>query len=185
MNEIIKEHTLRALTVQRNIFLVFVILLLLITLILSFLLTWKNERIVIVPATLDKEVWLEGSMVSPSYLEQMGCFIGDLLLTRSPASSDMQLTILMRHVDPIFATVLNGKLMSELNKLKKDNASYVFYRTKVIVDPKVLSVSLEGERTLLLGEKVLSNTKEIYRLGFKSFGGQLLLSSIERGDEKR
>lgn len=182
MIEIIRQNTLRALTVQRNIFLSIVFLLLLAVLALSALLFTKTERVIVIPANLEKEFWVEGNTVSPTYLEQMGCFIGDLLLTRSPASADMQLTILMRQTAPAFVPILSKKLAAELTKLKKDNASYVFFRTKVIVDPQNQSVTLEGDRALLLGDKVLSNMRESYRLGFINFGGRLLINSIERSE---
>jgi len=183
MNEIVREYTLCALTVQRNISLAVVFLLLILSLVLSALLFTKSERVVVVPAIVEKEFWVEGSNISPTYLEQMGCFVGDLLLTRSPASSDMQLTILMRHTDQTFASILSQKLASELSKLKKDNTFYVFFRTGVIVEPGRNSVVLEGERTLILGNKVLSKTHEKYRLGFKNRNGQLFLVSIERTED--
>lgn len=183
MNQIIREYTLRSLTIQRNICLSMVFILLLISLVVSFLLLTKSERVIVIPAVVEKEFWVEGSFVSPSYLEQMGCFVGDLLLTRSPASADMQLTILMRQVDPVFSPILTNKLIEELAKLKKDNASYVFFRTRVIVDPQHQRVTLSGDRQLLLGEKVLSTSHESYRLSFNNFGGRLLLTSIERVEE--
>lgn len=183
MNEIIREHTLRSLTVQRNVFVSLVFCLVFLAMILCILLFKKTEKVIVVPATIEKEFWVEGSRVSPSYLEQMGCFIGDLLLTRSPASADIQLTILMRQVDPSFAPRLGEKLSKELAKLKKDKASYVFFKTNVVVNPESLSVVLEGDRTLFLGDKVLSNARESYRLGFSNFGGRLQLASLERVGE--
>lgn len=185
MNEIIREHTIRALIVQRNIYLTIVFTLLVVALALSIFVFSKSERTIIIPAVLEKEFWVDGTQVSPSYLEQMGCFVGDLLLTRSSSSADMQLTILMRQVSPEFSSMLSSKLAAEIAKLKKDNASYVFFRSKVIVDPQTLSVILEGDRSLILGDKILSNVHESYRLGFRNFGGKLLLSSIERGDESK
>lgn len=183
MIEMVRENTLRSLTVQRNIFLVIVFVLLAALLTLNVFLFWRTERVIVIPANLEKEFWVDGNNVSPSYLEQMGCFVGDLLLTRSPSSADTQLTILLRQTDPAFVPILSNKLASELAKLKRDKASYVFFRTKVLVDPKNNQVTLEGDRTLLLGDKVLSNTHESYRIGFRNFGGKLLLNSIERIDE--
>ena len=180
MNELIKEHTLRGLTVQRNIFLVIVFFLLVVTLALIALLFTKSERIVVVPPIVEKEFWVDGANVSATYLEQMGCFLGDLLLTRSSASADMQLTLAMRYTAPAFAGILSHKLSGELVKLRKDNASYVFFRTKVIVDPQNQIVTLEGDRSLFMGDKIISNARESYRLTFTNFGGRLLLASIER-----
>lgn len=184
MNNIIRENTIRALTVMRNVFISIILILLIANLILALLLFRKSERIVVIPAVVEKEFWIEGGGVSASYLEQIGCFVGDLLLTRSPSSADMQLNILMRQTSPEFIPLLSNRLDSELTKLKKDNASYVFFKTKVIVDPKQLTVLLEGDRNLFLGDKVLSTSHESYVLSFINYGGRLLLSSIERGVSK-
>ena len=185
MNEIIREYTFRSLNIQRNILLATTFALLILSLSLSLLLFNKTEKVIIVPSSLEKEFWVDGSFVSPSYLEQMGCFVGDLLLTRSPASSAMQLTILMRHTDPSFASILGTKLSAELARLSKDNASYVFFRVKANVDLETNSVILEGDRTLFLGDKVLSTSREQYRLGFSNHNGRLLLNSIDRAEEGR
>jgi conjugal transfer pilus assembly protein TraE len=183
MNEIIRDHTLRSLTVQRNSSLAIVFLLLAVTVALSLLLFKKTERVIIVPAILEKEFWVDGLSFSPTYIEQIGCFIGDLLLTRSPASAEMQLTLLMRHTDPSFAGTLGRKLSTELSKLQKDQASYVFFRTKAIVEMESQSLLLEGDRVLFLGDKILSTARERYRLGFNNQQGRLLLASIERVEE--
>ncbi len=184
MNELIRDNTLRSLTLQRNIFLAVLFLLLGLAILLSSLLFQKSERVIIMPPFIEKEFWVEGANVSPSYLEQMGCFIGDLLLTRAPATADMQLTILMRHTAPSFAHVLSQKLSEEVAKLKKDNASYVFFRSKIFVNPQDKTITIDGDRNLIVGDKVLSKLSERYRLGFENLGGRLLLSSIERVEAK-
>lgn len=183
MNEIIHEHTLRSLTLQRNIFLMFCLLLLCLALILSSLLFMKSERIIVTPPIIEKEFWVDGVSVSPSYLEQMACFIGDLLLTRSPQSSDFQLSCLLRQTEPAFANMLTHKLSEELTKMKKDNSSYVFFRSQIFLDPQKCSVKLVGERVLFIGDKVLSKSQESYRLGFVNFGGRLLLASVEKEEK--
>jgi conjugal transfer pilus assembly protein TraE len=180
MNNLMRESTIRGLTVQRNVFIVVVIIVLLTNLLLGILLFRKTERVVVLPAVVEKEFWIEGGSISASYLEQMGSFVGDLLLTRSPSSADLQLSILMRQTAPSFIPLLSKRLESELLKLKKDDASYVFFKTKIVVDPQKLTVLLEGERKLFLKEQVLSTAQERYLLSFIHFGGRLLLTSVER-----
>lgn len=171
---------MRALTVQRNISLAVVFFLLFLTSSLTLLLFKKTERVIVIPAVVEKEFWIDGSSVSPTYLEQIGCFIGDLLLIRSPASADMQLTILMRHTAPEFSINLSSKLAAELIKLKKEHTSYIFFRTGILVEMERTSVVLEGDRSIFLGDKLISKVREKYRLGFKNDNGRLLLASIER-----
>jgi hypothetical protein len=80
--------------------------------------------------------------------------------------------------------MLSQKLSEEVAKLKKDNASYVFFRSKIFVNPQEKTITIDGERNLIVGDKVLSKLSERYRLGFENLGGRLLLSSVERVEAK-
>lgn len=183
MNEVIKEYSIRSLVLQRNFCLGLIVCLLALLFSQAYLLITKSERVIVVPSTLEKEIWIEGKNVSPSYLEQMGCFIADLLLTRSATTYEHQLTVLLRHTDPRFAPLLISKLDEELTKLKKDNASYTFFREQALTDPYNQTVTIKGERSLILGDKILTKQHETYQLGFSNTDGHLRLVSIKR-DEK-
>lgn len=183
MNSIFYERNLNNLLVQRN-FLVGFSLLLAIGLILassfSFL---KKERIVVVPSVIEKEFWVESNMVSPTYLEQFGLFLGQLLLSKSSYSSDLHRTIICRHTEPNYLSILKKKLVEEEEILKKQNASYVFYLHNIFVNPDLLKVTLRGDRQFFIAGQQPSSESCCYTLHFTYKGARLLLSGISQEKE--
>jgi len=139
----------------------------------------RSQRIVIIPAVVDREFWVEEKAVSPSYLEQFGTFIGQLILNRSPYNIDLNKKILMKHVDPGFSGALVERLDKEKEMLAKGNGSYVFYTSSIQVSPESKSVLISGKSEFKAGSKVISEEQETYLLGFSYKNGKLLLNRIE------
>ncbi len=176
-----KEHldnALKTLTFQRNIFVGLSFLLSSGVIVLSLFLFTKSEKIIITPPVIEKEFWVDGKAVSPTYLEQYGCFLGQLLLGKSVQSAHTQRTVLLRHADPTFAGALKNKLMEEEETLRKQNSSYVFYPIEVKVDPYKKEVILIGDRLLFVAGKQISQERESYLLSFSYLGSRLLLNGI-------
>jgi conjugal transfer pilus assembly protein TraE len=178
MNHLFFEKNLNFLLFQRNL-LVAISLLLGITLILlSSLLFFKSEKVIIVPRVIEKEFWVDSKTVSPTYLEQFGYFLGQLLLNKSSQSAASQRAILLRHADPSYVGMLKQRLMNEEETLQKQNASYVFYPIEVRANPEQLSLLLVGDRQLFVGGKQISSEREGYKLHFSYLGSRLLLKEI-------
>jgi conjugal transfer pilus assembly protein TraE len=169
---------------QRNIFAALTILLALVLVLMSTFLFFKHERIVIVPPTIEKEFWVDGKQVSPTYLEQYGYFLGQLLLGKSSQSAPSQRNILLRHTDPSFSGLLRNKLVEEEEVLKKQNASYTFYPVSITANSERHEVLIEGDRVFYVSGKQVSSEREAYLLSFKFSGSRLLLTGI-RSSENR
>lgn len=178
MNSDIHQHFLRHLLFQRNAFLALSAVLSISMVIVSTFLFVKSERIVVLPAVVEKEFWIDSNNVSATYLEQFGYFLGELLLSKSAQSSATQRTILMRHTAPSYATLLNRKLIEEEQKLDKERASYTFYPTGIYTDVKALEIVLTGDRTTYVAGKAVSTAAESYLLTFIFQGSRLLLSGV-------
>ncbi|MGE3556308.1 MAG: type IV conjugative transfer system protein TraE [Candidatus Obscuribacterales bacterium] len=175
----LRNKLLGYLTFQRNLLAVTTVMLALTTVVLSCFLFAKQERVVVVPPVVDRAFWVESKAVSPTYLEQMGTFLSQLLLSKSTASAGQQRTILLRHTDPDFAGTLRKKLFTEEEELKKQNASYVFYPHTVQANPDKLQVLLQGDREYYISGDRISHAKAGYLLTFRYTGGRILLTSIE------
>lgn len=143
------------------------------------LLFTKNERVVIIPPTLDQSLWVEGNRVSSAYLEKWGVFVGNLLLTRSSTSAASSRELLLRHSDGEYLPALRQKLLEEEKSLKKQNISYVFYVSQVKVNPEALRVTLTGDRKTYVGDKKVSMNKESYQMQFVMTGGRMLLTGVK------
>lgn len=178
MNSQFLEQNLKSLNFQRNILITLSLIMSVSLAVLSFFLFTKQERIIVTPAIIEKEFWVEGNRISASYLEQFGLFIGQLLLSNSAQSASSQRTAILRHTDPAYINILRKRLLEEEEMLKKQSAAYVFFAEKILVDPQSMQVNLTGERQTYAGGKQVSSNKESYRLTFGYVGSQLLLKSV-------
>ena len=183
MKSIVLEKSLQGLEFQRNVFLAFSILTSLSLLIVCAFLFLKKERVVVVPPVLEKEFWVDAQSVSATYLEQIGLFLSQLLLSKSSQSAAAQRSTLLRHTDPAFAGVLKQRLMEEEEILTKQNAAYVFYPVDMKVNLSNMSLILMGDRLLFVAGKQVSSVREEYTLHFSYVGARLLLKSITNGKE--
>lgn len=183
MNRDFQVKTLKSLTFQRNMFAGLSALLGVSVLVSSSFLFLKQDRIVVVPPSLEKPFWIEGSRVSNSYLEQHGVFLGELLLNRSVESAPQQRAILLRQASPEFISALKVKLVQEEETLKKQGASYAFFPTGVEVDGPSMRVRLTGDRVFFVGGQQVSCKRESYTLSLKVSGGRVLLNGVTSSEQ--
>lgn len=181
MNDFYQQN-LKLMVFQRNIFLTLTLLSSVSLLIVTAFLFLKSDRVIVVPG-IDKEFWVDSKHISPTYLEQYGVFLGELLLTKSAQSAPAQRTWILRHTDPSYATLLNRKLVDEEKKLAKENASYVFYPIDMKINLDSKEVCLIGDRTLYVSGKAISTERESYILHFSYQGSRLLLKGISAKEE--
>ncbi|MFI5342786.1 MAG: type IV conjugative transfer system protein TraE [Chlamydiales bacterium] len=184
MNRPVLEKSLHFLEFQRNILVTISLLMAIGVIILSSFLFLKRERIIIAPPVIEKEFWVDSHHVSPSYLEQLGLFLGQLLLGKSSQSAPSQRSILLRHADPSFVGMLKQRLIEEEEILKKQNAAYVFYPMDVKVDSSQMSLTLLGDRLLFVAGKQVSSEREEYTLYFSLLGSKMLLKGITSNSKK-
>jgi conjugal transfer pilus assembly protein TraE len=173
------EDTLHSLRNQRNFAAVLICLLSLCLVLSCSYLFFKKERIVIVPAIVEKEFWVDSTHISPTYLEQFGCFLGQLLLTKSSYTAEAQKKVLLRHVDPLYSAALLERLEKEQQILAKGNSSYAFFISGIEVSPETNSVLLKGNRIFSVAGKTLSEEKESYLLSFSYKDARLLINRLE------
>jgi conjugal transfer pilus assembly protein TraE len=184
MNSLFHHKNMSALMFQRNVFLALSFLLAIALVITASFLFTKSERTIIVPSVIQKEFWVDSKSVSPTYLEQYGYFISQLLLSKSGHSAQAQREILLRHTDPSFVGALNIKLREEEEFLTKQGASYVFYPTEIQIDPENLEILLIGDRIIYTGGKSVSTEREGYILSFSNKNLGLQLKGITSKDTK-
>lgn len=178
MNLSFFEKNLQFLTFQRNILAALSFLMAIALVCTSAFLFFKNERIIITPPVVEKEFWVDSNSVSPTYLEQFGCFLGQLLLSKSAYSASMQRAILLRHTDPSYIGIFKKHLVEEEEILKKQNSAYVFYPVEVKVNAQTLEVLLIGDRLLFVAGKEVSSKREGYLLQFAYLGTKLFLKNF-------
>ena len=105
----------------------------------------KKERVILIPPIVKQPMWIDGYAVSPTYLEQMGVFLGQMLLSNSIESLQANRDMLLRFVHPSVYTHFRQHLIEEEQHLQKHQGSYHFHICHVTTD---LSNSLNFETIL-------------------------------------
>ena len=173
-----QEKKLSSLQVQRNVFLGLSSSLLAIVILLTVLLFFRNERIVILPPELKQSFWVEGNRFSPAYLEEQGLYFSHLLLDVSESNILFQGEVLLRYVDPKVYGDFKTKLLEEEKRLKKDNLSVTFAPVDCEVYPENLRVDITGDLNGYVGAKKVTTSRETYRLEFSNQKGRLFLKKF-------
>lgn len=186
MDSVALKVNIQKILAQRNIFLFFAVVLSVAVVVLSCLLFSKNERIIIVP-TVGSSLWIEEAKVSDTYLEKLGSYLGDLLLTRTPSDVDRKNQIILEHVHPAFYHEAQKQLQQDKENIAKFNQSLLFRPARSFIDPVKQTYTLEGELLVFVGKKgdapaCSQIEQKKFILGFVCQRGKLLLKSLKRED---
>ena len=74
------QKRLSHVNVQRNFLICFAVVMLLVMLLQTLLLFVKQQRVIISPPELKQSYWVQGNLLSKSYVEEMALFFAHLLL---------------------------------------------------------------------------------------------------------
>ena len=183
MDSMVFKQNMSKLLGQRNSFLFLATILCITTALLSTLLFFKKERVVIVP-TNGASFWIEDGRASNLYVEKMGIFLSDLLLNRSPADVVKRNQIILEHVHPSSYHEIRRQLQQEQSNILKSGQSFFFRSDRAYVDAKNAFV-VEGEFFVLVGKDgqapyCSQKDRKKYTLRFHCENGKLLLTSLNK-----
>jgi len=184
MNTIFFKKQIKRLVGQRNVFLLLTLAQSLAIVTLTFALKSREEKVVLIPPS-GPSYWVEGSKVSPSYLETMGVFLSDLLLNRSPSDADWRNEVFLRYVDPSSYHQIKRSLSSETQGMKHDDTTLVFHPNQTSTNLETLTYTLEGQQIVYITPKQSSpscgqSLRRRYTLGFRCQNGKLHLISLKQ-----
>jgi len=72
-----------------------------------------REKVIVVPATIERPITVQGDQVSESYLEQWGLWVAHLILDVSYTSIEVTRNALLKYVHPASHGALSNKLEFE------------------------------------------------------------------------
>ena len=165
--------------VQRNAYAALSCGLLAVTLLLTTLLFFKNERTIIAPPELKQSYWVEGNRFSPSYLEEMALYFTHLLLDVTESNIISQGEILLRYISPNAYGNFKAKILQDEKRLKKEQLSLHFLPGDIHIFPTTLTAEIGGDLISYVGSKKVSQVRETYRIVFKQRLGRLFLESFQ------
>lgn len=182
MRKEIHNLNLQHLSFQRNAFLTISFLLTVCVVVLTIMLSMKEEKIVFIPHSLSEKAWVKGNKVSESFLKQQSLVVSMLFLSKTPSSSLEQAKSLLEITAPSLYGDLKIRLNEEIHLLRDQGASYVFVPSNILVNESSMFVDVIGERSTYISGKLINTNKEKYRYKFSFNGQKLLLSGIQRED---
>ena len=181
MKQLLHDSRLQFLIKHRNGYLTLAVGSLMVNVMLGLiiLVIAGNQRVILVPPSINKTFWVSKNKVSAEYLSEMGFFIADLRLTVSPGNAKIQREMLLRYVDPALYASLKTELLSEENHLQKEHLTTVFYPVDILVDEKKSLVKITGDLQSSIGEVALPTKRLSYVIHFSYHQGRLLVKSFE------
>ncbi|MBP9728915.1 MAG: type IV conjugative transfer system protein TraE [Gammaproteobacteria bacterium] len=172
------QKKFNALITERKFLLGLSLSLLLLVFLQMGLLFFKRERIILTPPEFKSSVWIERNRFSQSYLEEMALFFAHLLLDVSESNILPQGDIVLRYVAPESYGSFKTQLLSDENRLKKQQLSLQFYPQSLAFQ-KPLVVDIKGILKRYVGSKKISEAQETYQIQFGVRFGRLFLNRFE------
>ena len=178
------QDKLKALISQRNILVLCVVALSIVAVKLSFCLQDKEERVVIIPTT-GPSFWVEKSRTSKEYVNVIGTFLSDLLLTRTPKDIIWKNEQVLCHAHPSFYSQLKKALSVEKEKMVEAQSTFLFEAIRSYPIEKKLQFVIEGVQKTYIektgkGAPLIQSQKIKYTLSFRCEEGRLYLNSISQ-----
>lgn len=168
---------------QRNTLLGLTAALLVLLIVLSLCLFFRNERVIVLPPEVKREFWAEGNRFSPEYLEEMAVYFLHLALDVNQTTLPYNTEMLARYSDVETGNYLRTKYEKDIRKLKQNDASTTFEVKEVTVYPDRNIVRVEGTLNSYVGSKRIKDTQETYEVSFKTYRGRLFFKEISRMKE--
>lgn len=177
MKFLLYQGRLSHIQVQRNFLVGLCVLLSLIMLLQTWLLCFKQERVIISPPELTQSYWVEGNRFSNSYVEEMALFFAHLLLDVTESSLIPQGEVLLRYVIPDSYGAFKSKLLQDHKRLKQQQLSLHFSpQSSKFVKP--LTLDLSGILTSYVAAQKVGQVKETYRIKLIPKKGRLFLAEF-------
>jgi type IV conjugative transfer system protein TraE len=165
---------------QRNFFAGCTLLVVIANFLLVVKIAGTTERIIMVPG-ITKDLVVEGSMVSQSYLEETALLFASALLDLTADTISLKKNIILKHASTgseQSLKSLQNYFASKEDEHKKFGLSTFFAPKQMQVNSKNLQVVIEGLLTSTFGKRGFEQNNVKYLLSFDYVGGHLKLKEF-------
>jgi len=159
---------------QRNLLLLVVVSLVVLTGILMGLVASKDREIVLQPI-LSRPMTLSSSGVTTEYLEATTRDTAYLILNRSPSGLDYWMTNILKIVSPDAYGATKAQLVKIVTEQSNTDIAQSFLPTAMTVDPKTLTSRVTGDLRTFVGDQTISNETKTYVFVWRYSGVSLSL----------
>lgn len=145
----------------------------------------SREKIIIVPARIEKSFWMQGSEFSPNYIEQMALYYLSFLLNKHRSNIRYNHEFVLRFAASSYYGELKKRLFKESKRLEEENLATTFYPKKTSVDPKSLVCEVTGLFQGRVGSAKVMEEEVTFILQFTLEGGIPMISQFKRKGEDK
>lgn len=167
---------------QRNFFAGCTLLIVIANFLLVIKISSTTERIIMVPG-ITKDLVVEGSIVSQSYLEETALLFASALLDLTSDTIEAKKNIILKHASirsEQSLKSLQNYFASKEEEHKKFGLSTFFAPKQIYIDSKNLQVVIEGLLTSIFGKRGFEQNNVKYLLSFDYVGGHLKLKEFSQ-----
>lgn len=137
---------------------------------------YQEQKVVILPASVQKEFWATSKNVSESYLEQMGQYISTALLNVSPNSAEEQFGLVLELASPGFYQNMKLELENQKRYLVENGITSAFWAKSFKFEKDHITV--QGMKHNIIGDKVVEKRGITLKIYFEVQSGRFYISSF-------
>tara|TARA_B100001564_G_C20580368_1_gene642810 strand:+ start:262 stop:816 length:555 start_codon:yes stop_codon:yes gene_type:complete len=163
---------------QRNVTILLNMALILVIIVLSLVLLFKDTIVVVTPSVIAKEYRITDKNISKSYLEDMSRDVVTTLFNLTPKNVSYMTDTVLKLVHPS----AYGQVSKELYKLQHDvitrKVSTVFYPSSMVVDENNLLVRIQGDFYTFIGSSLTAHKKRLFEIHYDYTGAKLTIGGF-------
>lgn len=134
-----------------------------------------SEKTIVVPPGFDTPFAVKGNDVSPEYIQQMGRYLSQLLLTYQKKNARAQFDTVLRYAHPAVYGDLRTRFRMEVDRIGRNDISSVFHILSI--HSRKDKAIIYGELTGFIGGHQVSKREKTYELNFQ-YGGTLQITGF-------
>lgn len=140
----------------------------------------ESRTILVIPPKVTKEFQVSGNNLSYEYIEQIGFYLADRLLSVSPANAQNSFDTILPFLtkDPESIKTIRENLMLQAKTIKDNDVYQAFYPMQVLVNNEGKRFSVEGELKKMSGNNNISSSRATINFDFTVENGQLFIKSV-------
>lgn len=139
-----------------------------------------NERIVVTPPTINKSFWVQRDKVSASYLYEMGDYVAGMMLNVTPTNIEYKRDTLLAYTSPEYHGLLKTRLELEGDRIRRDNATMVFWPKTITPKEDTMQVALYGGLQTYVNDRKVGDVEKSYLASFEFKNGRIVLKNFEQ-----
>jgi conjugal transfer pilus assembly protein TraE len=144
-----------------------------------------RERTVLVPPVIEKSFWVSHDKVGATYLEQMGAFMGYLILDVDGTSVEWKRNLLLQYVRPSNQGEFETRQQLEGERLKALKASTSFAISGIKPNERDMTVVLRGRLATYVNGMRTTEVPKAYLLHFNYSNARIQLTRFEEVDDEQ